>query len=67
VQGQVDDSDSIKQVELYLDWNLRGTVRANPFTFSLETDDIQEGPHILAAMAYTGDGVRSCYAISIVK
>jgi len=67
VQGKVDDSDSVKQVELYLDWNLRGTVRANPFTFSLETDDIQEGPHILAAMAYTGDGARSCYAISIVK
>jgi len=67
VQGQADDSASVSQVQIFLDWNLLGTVRGSPFTYALRTDDIPDGSHILAAMAYTRDGVRSCYAISIVK
>jgi len=67
VEGQADDSNSISQVQIYLDWKLRGTVHTSPFTFALQTDDLSGGPHTLAAMAYNREGVRACYAITIVK
>lgn len=67
VRGQADDPASVSQVQIYLDWTLLGTVRGSPFTYPLKTDDIPDGPHTLAAMASSRDGVRSCYAISIVK
>jgi Bacterial Ig domain/Right handed beta helix region len=67
VQGQVSDSTSIKQIELYVDWTLRETVHDSPFSFTLNATDLPDGPHVIAAMAYSRDGLRSCYAISVTK
>jgi Bacterial Ig domain len=61
-----DSGHPIVKMELYVDWALRATLRSGPpFTFKLNTESLSAGPHTLTAMAYNGDGVRSCFAATV--
>ena len=64
--GTASDNTAIGKVEFYQDWTLKATNSGNsPFTFDWSTSGVAAGQHILAAMAYNTDGVRSCYAIVV--
>jgi hypothetical protein len=66
VTGTAADNIAIGKVEFYQDWTLKATDSGNsPFTFDWSTNGVAPGNHILAAMAYNTDGVRSCYAVQV--
>lgn len=62
-----DSEYPIDKMELYVDWNLQSTLKSGSrFTFDLDTALFSEGPHTMAAMAYNGNGIRSCFAITVL-
>ncbi len=66
VKGTATDNRAIGKVEFYQDWTLKATDSGNsPFTFDWSTNGVAPGTHVLAAMAYNTDGVRSCYAVQV--
>jgi hypothetical protein len=66
ITGTAQDSSSISKVEFYVDWNLKATVGgSSPFNIPWSTTGFSTGQHTLTTMAYTADGVRSCYAVTV--
>ena len=65
VTGTAVDSASVSKVELYVDWALKSTTSGNPFQLVLDTNGISNGKHTIAAMAYNGNGVKSCYGLTV--
>lgn len=64
--GTATDSMAISKVEFYVDWVLQTTAGGvSPFKFDWDTSGVAAGSHVLAAMAYNTDGIRSCYAITV--
>lgn len=57
------DGSGISKVEFYVDWNLQETVTESPFSFDWSNGT--SGSHTVAAMAYSNEGIRSCYAITL--
>ena len=68
VSGMVDvkgtANEDISKVEFYVDWALRQTQSASPFSFAWDTGLFTHGDHVVAAMAYNTDGIRACYALT---
>jgi hypothetical protein len=61
-----DSRYAIAKMELYVDWALTSILRNGPpFAFNWNTVGLAAGPHIVTAMAYNSDGVRSCFAITV--
>ena len=69
VSGVVDVSgtakDDISKVEFYVDWALRQTQGASPFSFPWTTSLFTPGEHTVAVMAYNTQGIRACYAVTL--
>jgi parallel beta-helix repeat protein len=63
VSAAASDGSGIDRVEFYLDWNLQGTVTSTPYSYNMTSSTT--GSHIVAAMAYSTAGIRSCYAITV--
>lgn len=64
--GTATDSVAVSKVEFYVDWVLKSTDGGtSPFRFSWSTTGMAAGSHVLAAMAYNTDGIRSCNAITV--
>jgi hypothetical protein len=56
---------NISKVEFYVDWALRQTQSASPFTFPWTTGLFTPGEHTVAVMAYDTEGLRACYAVTL--
>ena len=70
VSGTVDvngtaQNGSIDKVELYVDWTLKSTQTASPFSFALNTSSLATGLHTVTAMAYNSEGLHACYAVTL--
>ena len=61
VQGTA--QKNINTVDFYVDWELKQTATASPFSFSWNTSGVTAGQHTITAMAYNTAGMRACYAI----
>jgi parallel beta-helix repeat protein len=62
VTATASDASGISKVEFYVDWNLQTTVAESPFNFAWSGSS---GTHTVAAMAYSNEGIRSCYAVTL--
>jgi len=69
VSGVVDvkgtAQENISKVEFYVDWSLRQTQSASPFSFPWTTGLFTHGEHTVAVMAYDTQGLRSCHAVTL--
>jgi hypothetical protein len=65
VAGTIQDTSAISKVEIYVDWVLQGTTSGNAFDYDLNTSQISNGQHILAAMAVNSEGVQTCYGVNV--
>jgi parallel beta-helix repeat protein len=65
VAGNIQDTSPISKVEIYVDWVLEGTTTGNAFDYSLNTSQISNGQHVLAAMAVNTEGVQTCYGVNV--
>jgi hypothetical protein len=66
ITGNAQDSNSISKVEFYVDWALKATDGGgSPFNFTWNTSGVAAGSHTVAAMAYSPEGVRACYAVTL--
>jgi len=66
VTGTAKDGVAITKVEFYQDWKLKSTASGtSPFTFDWNASAVAAGSHVLTAMAYNADGIRSCYAVQV--
>ena len=63
VAATASDASGISKVEFYVDWALQTTVTSAPYSF--DWTDATSGSHIVAAMAYSNAGIRSCYAVTL--
>jgi parallel beta-helix repeat protein len=63
VAASASDPLGISRVEFFVDWSLAGTVTGSPYNFSVGA--LSGGPHTIAAMAFNGAGIQSCYAITV--
>ncbi len=63
VEVQGNAQYDISKVEFYVDWNLQQTASSSPFSFAWNTSGVSTGNHTVAAMAYSPQGMRACYAI----
>lgn len=54
----VDTTTIIDSVNFYLDEELQGTIRSQPFKFFINSQDTRVGSHLLRAMIYYKDGSR---------
>jgi parallel beta-helix repeat protein len=65
VDASASDKSGINRVEFYVDWNLRQTVTASPYSF--DWTNATTGKHTVTAMAYSNAGIRNCYAVTLTK
>ncbi len=65
VAGTIQDKSPISKVEIYVDWVLQGTATGNAFDYNLNTSQISNGQHVLAAMAVNTEGVQTCYGVNV--
>ncbi len=63
ITATASDTSGISKVEFYVDWNLEDTVTESPFSFHWSNGT--SGSHTVAAMAYSNEGIRSCYAVTL--
>ena len=56
VQSTASDDTGVTEVELYLDGALAGKDTSAPYSFSLDTTSLSDGPHWLFARAYDAAG-----------
>lgn len=63
VVPSVSDPSGITKVEWYVDWNLAATATSAPYMFHW-TNPVS-ATHTVAAMAYSGAGVRACWAVTL--
>jgi Bacterial Ig domain len=59
------DPSSISKVVYYIDWTAASTDTTSPYTFNWNTSKVTAGSHIVTAMAYSSNGTRACYAITL--
>jgi len=65
VKATATDQSGINRVEFYVDWKLQKTVAGPPYSFNWT--NATTGPHIVAAMAYSNAGIRTCHAVTLKK
>jgi parallel beta-helix repeat protein len=65
IAASASDKSGINRVEFYADWAYQATVSRSPYKFDWTTGSI--GSHTVTAMAYSNSGIRSCYAVTLVK
>ncbi len=65
ISATATDSSAISQVSFYVDWTLSKTETASPFTFNWNTSNVAAGSHVVTAMAYSSNGTRACYAVTL--
>lgn len=65
LMAEASDKSGIRRVEFYVDWRLESSASAAPYSFGWT--DAVAGSHIVAAMAYSNTGIRSCYAVTLSK
>jgi Right handed beta helix region/Bacterial Ig domain len=66
VKGTATGGPAVSKIEFYVDWVLQSsTGGTSPFTFDWNTAGVAAGSHIIAAMAYGTDGIRTCYATNV--
>ena len=65
IKGTASDPSSISKVQFYVDWDLQSTASGDSFSFAWNANDAKAGQHTIAAMAYSSEGVRSCYAVTL--
>jgi parallel beta-helix repeat protein len=65
VTATASDKSGISRVEFYVDWDYQTTVNSSPYTFDWTSGTA--GSHIVAVMAYSNAGIRSCHAITLTK
>jgi hypothetical protein len=65
IAARATDSANISKVEFYVDWVLKGTDTSAPYSYSWNTTNVTAGPHIVTAMAYSPNGTRACYAVTL--
>jgi parallel beta-helix repeat protein len=63
IEATASDPSGIEKVEFLVDWNLKSTVTASPYTF--DWSDIAAGAHVVTAMAYSKAGIGTCYAVTL--
>jgi len=65
VVAAASDTSGISRVEFYVDWALQTTVTGSPYEFTWSSG--AAGSHIVAAMAYSNAGIRSCSAVTLTR
>lgn len=65
VAATATDSADISKVEFFVDWTLAATDTSSPFSFSWNTTKVAAGAHVVTAMAYSANGTRACYAVTL--
>jgi Bacterial Ig domain len=65
VLASASDPSGIGKVEFYVDWTLQSTATSPPYQFNWTNGT--SGAHTIAAMAYSGAGVRACSAVNVTK
>jgi Bacterial Ig domain/Divergent InlB B-repeat domain/Right handed beta helix region len=63
VSASASDASGISQVQFYVDWTLASTVSSSPYNFTWKAFN---GSHVIAAMATSNAGVKSCWAITVI-
>lgn len=63
ISATASDNSGIQKVEFYVDWKLSATSTSSPYSF--DWTDPASGSHIVAAMAYSHAGIRTCYAVTL--
>jgi parallel beta-helix repeat protein len=63
VTAAASDKSGIRKVEFYVDWKLQTSVTHPPYDFNWSNGTA--GSHIVAAMAYSNEGIRNCYAVTL--
>ena len=63
ITATASDASGISKVEFYVDWSLKETDTESPFSFDWSNGT--SGTHVVAAMAYSNEGIRSCYAVTL--
>ncbi len=63
ITATASDASGISKVEFYVDWSLQETVTESPFSFDWSKGT--SGSHTVAAMAYSNEGIRTCYAVTL--
>lgn len=64
VAATASDRSGINKVEFYVDWSLQATL-TSPYNFNWTNG--ATGTHTVAAVAYSNAGIRSCYAVTLLK
>jgi parallel beta-helix repeat protein len=62
ISANATDGSGISKVEFYVDWALQGTVTAAPYNYNWSGTT---GSHVVAAMAYSNAGIRTCNAVTV--
>lgn len=65
ITATASDKSGISKVEFYVDWTLEQTVTGSSYVFNWTSGSA--GSHVVAAMAYSKAGIRSCYAVTLTK
>jgi parallel beta-helix repeat protein len=65
IEASAYDKSGISRVEFYVDWKLQATITGRPYRFDWTAG--ATGTHIVAAMAYSNAGIRSCSAVTLKK
>jgi len=65
IKASASDSAGISKVEFFVDWALKKTETAGPFSFSWNTAGVSAGSHVVTAMAFSSNGTHSCYAVTL--
>jgi hypothetical protein len=65
IEASASDASGISKVEFYVDWTLQATATSSPYNF--DWTNAAQGPHTVAAMAYSKAGIRACYAVTLNK
>jgi parallel beta-helix repeat protein len=65
VAATATDPASVSKVEFYVDWKLHSTDSGSPFSFNWNTAGFTAGPHTVVAMAYSSNGTRACYGVTL--
>lgn len=65
IEATASDKSGINRVEFFVDWQLKATVDGPPYNFDLK--GATAGSHVVAAMAYSNAGIRSCNAVTLTN
>ena len=63
ISAEASDNSGIRRLEFYIDWKLQTTLTSTPYDFNWTNGT--SGSHVVAAMAYSNAGVRSCNAVTL--